>query len=293
MELTYAQIQDAQRNDLAAVTAVIAATESRIENLARKAASRMGDRRADYVDEFTQVGRVAVWEAIPRFQGDNTDSFFAFVHRTVETTLNDSLRDERNGGADHDALKVFTQMLDLSDGDVFLAEKLSQTVPPKGKRLGVDRASAARMAWQGAQYLDAVVHSADGEDDQSSYAGALASSIGIPEEMITAADLSAEDKRVKHAIVHGILDVMAPVQAEALRYSYGISDYECYGTGDAGDLDGMAEVMGINWKQAQDARSRGHKAFAKRYVKAVATSDWHAQELTATAATNLGRGGRK
>lgn len=161
--LTLAQIADAQRNDLDAITAVVQATESRVTSLAHDAASRMGTSYGEYLAEFTQTGRVAVWEAIKRFDGTSVDSFYAFIYRTVDTVLMDTMRSERHGGADPDAVKVFASMLDEAEGDVHLAEKLSQTLPPKGKRLGAERAYAARIAWQGSVSIDKT----SGDDETS------------------------------------------------------------------------------------------------------------------------------
>lgn len=175
--LTLAQIADAQANDISAVTAVVQATESRVTTLARKAASRMGTSYADYVDEFTQAGRVAVWEAIPRFDGATVDSFYAFIYRTVETTLTDAVRNERHAGADENAVKVFASVLDEAKGDIYLAERLAQTLPPKGKRLGADRAYAARVAWQGSVSIDKT----SDEEEGSSILHTLAVSDQTPE----------------------------------------------------------------------------------------------------------------
>jgi hypothetical protein len=83
------------------------------------------------------------------------------------------------------------------------------------------------------------------------------------------------------------------VQAEAVRMSFGIADRKCFGTGDSGDLEGLAEALEVSPVQARDARSRGLKSFAKGFIKLFATSDEHAAELTAEAAKNLSPRGRK
>src|ERR1044072_333587 len=82
---------------------------------------------------------------------------------TIEAVLKDKVREARNQGADEDALKVFASMLEKADGDVYLAEKFAQTVPPKGRRLSAARAQAARMSWQGTQSFEAL--SATGRDE--------------------------------------------------------------------------------------------------------------------------------
>ncbi|WP_328950456.1 sigma-70 family RNA polymerase sigma factor [Streptomyces sp. NBC_00184] len=177
--LSIATINAAQDNDLAAVAEVIEATESRISVLAGKAALRMaphrGPRFADYRDEFSQVGRVAVWDALGRFKDTTEDAFMRYVYTTVENTLKDAVRAERNGnaGADENAVKTFAAMLEAADGDVYEAAKLAQTIPPKGKRLSADRAEAARMAWQGAVSLDKVTTATDNADADGSLSDIL------------------------------------------------------------------------------------------------------------------------
>jgi RNA polymerase sigma factor (sigma-70 family) len=305
--LTLALIADAQTNGLEGTTAVLEAMQGRIGKLADAAARRMdqsgGAGFHDFREDFRQDAALAMFEALPRFDGDTVDAFYAFMWNTIENTLKDKVRETRNGGADSDAVKVFGSMLEKADGDVFLAEKMAQTVPPKGRRLSADRAQAARLAWQGAEslYAPSVRVSGVGAGGNGlgeyeatySHAENLATALGVPEDLITPEDITSEERRQKHAIVNAILDAMGENQARALRHSYGIGDVTCYGTGDAGDLDGLAAELGLTPIQARDARTKGHKAFAKRYIKAVATSEAHEKELTEAAAVNLGRGGRK
>jgi RNA polymerase sigma factor (sigma-70 family) len=290
--LTLDTIRAAQGNDLNATTDVIKATESRVMALANRAASRMrdGSRRAlDHVEEFAQIGRVAVWESLSRFEGDSVDSFYGFVYATVERRLLDAVREERTPGADSDALKVFLSMLPLADNDGHLAEKMSQTVPPKGRRLSADRANAARLAWQGTDSLDAFTPG-DPDEGTDSIADTLASALGIPEDLLTSADFTADESRRKHAIVNAILDLMGQGQRDVIRHSFGIGGVEDFGYGREDNRDAeLAAFLGTAVGNLRPARTKGLKSFAKRYVKAVATSPEHAAELTEAAAKNVGR----
>jgi RNA polymerase sigma factor (sigma-70 family) len=162
MELSFSQIVAAQANDLLATAAVIAATESRVESLAGKAANRMsksGASFAEYREEFAQVARIAVWESLGRFTGDSVDTFFRFVYTTVEGTLLDAVRAERDQapGVDMNAAKTFAAMIHAAEGDVYEAERLAQVIPPKGRRLSPALANAARLAWQGTTSIDTPV----------------------------------------------------------------------------------------------------------------------------------------
>ncbi|WP_367136471.1 MULTISPECIES: hypothetical protein [Streptomyces] len=279
-------VRAAQAHDLDATTAVIAATESRISVLARKAARRMaesGPRHDDFYEEFTQQGRIAVWEALERFDETVTADFLGFAYTTVETTLLGATRAERNQGVDADAAKTFLSMLNRSGGDPFLAEKLAQTVPPAGRRLSADRAHAARLAYQGADSLDAP---APGGGDEPWEPGT--SSYGVPEELITPDDLNREASRVKHALVHGVLDTMGAGQAYVLRATFGVDPVVFYGKNND---DELAADMGTTAKAVREARSKGLKAFGKRYVQAVAQTSEEADDLTAAMTARLTRKG--
>jgi DNA-directed RNA polymerase specialized sigma24 family protein len=305
--LTIDTVREAQDSGLTATTAVIKATESRITTLADKAARRLapagGDRYRDHRDEFEQVGRVAVWESLSRFRGETVDSFFAFMYATVERTLLDAVRDARygNAGVDKDAIKVFMSMLERADGDHALAEKFAQSVPPKGQRLSADRANAARLAFEGSHSLDAPLPTEDPTaSDFGTYADALSYEFSyrgqydVPDDLIEPDDLNREDRRVKHAIVHGILDVMGDGQRAVIKHSFGIDGALTFGHGDSGDDDALAAFLRMEVRNLRPARSKGLRGFAKRYVKAVAHNDEKvADELTEAAERNLSAGGRK
>ncbi|RCH68738.1 hypothetical protein DT019_08670 [Streptomyces sp. SDr-06] len=285
-------IHAAQRNDLDGIKAVLEALEGRIATLARAAANRMkltGSHFSDHYEDASQEASLALWEALPRFAGETVDSFFAFMYSSMDNRLKDKSRSEMNAGIDKDAIKVFASMLERADGDQHLAEQLAQSVPPKGIRLGADRARAARLAWQGTTSLDSQMSETELPWSDTN----LTSPWGVPGDLVTAEDLNGEDRAAKIATVNAVLDSMSDNQANALRLSYGIGGAQCFGTGEAGDLPGLAAALGLGIIPARDARVKGHKTFAKRYIKAVARDDAEAEELTAIAAERLGRGGRK
>ncbi|MFJ9671104.1 sigma factor [Streptomyces sp. NPDC101221] len=257
--LTLETIKAAQDNDLNAITEVIKATETRIGHIAY----RLG-ASADQRDEFTQVGRVAVWEALPRWEGDSVDSFYAFMHRTVEGKIKDASREERAQGAtgaDRDALAVFAACLKEAKGDVDAAEHLCGTLPPKGRRLSPERARAARLAWEGTVSLDMP----NTDDEGGSLAEIIASDYGVPDDLITVDDLNAEDKRRKSAVVRAVIDSMGAKQAYALRARWGIDAPES-GTGAEADAE-VAEAIGVTPSQVGSIRNKAHRSFANRYGK--------------------------
>lgn len=274
--LTMAEVQSAQQGDATATEAVLRAMDGRIQSIAVSEARRcLGDAQT-LAEEFAQSARIAVWEALPRFSGESVDEFFAFMHSTALAVVRDSAGEERNPGADRDALKIFKYWVQRCDGDPFLAEKMCQTVPPQGgRRLGRDRAHAARLAWQPTLEIDAPHKAADREHDATStIAEVLSSSWGVPEELITAGDLSAEDTRQRVAAVRAILDVMGQQTANVLRGSFGIAPMSLFNfaRGDNGDAE-LAEALGMTEKQVKTGRSKGYKSFAERWVPFVSKGD--------------------
>jgi RNA polymerase sigma factor (sigma-70 family) len=165
--LTIDTIRAAQDNDLAATTAVIEWTESRVQRHAEIAARRIaphgGAAFANYREEFVQIARIAVWDSLSRFTDGTVDSFERYAFTTIENKLKDEVRSARNSGGavDENAMKTFAAMVEAADGDAYEAAKLCQTIPPKGRRLSADRAEAARLAWQGNVSLDKPVSTSE------------------------------------------------------------------------------------------------------------------------------------
>jgi hypothetical protein len=368
-ELTFAQITAAQAYDQDAVTAVLAEMDSRIHSLASKSAGILATnpaRFADYAEEFRQDAMVALLEYLPRWAGDSVDAFREYLYGAMAGELKAKVSGERHSGVDRNAFSTFKAMVAEADGDVYLAEKLAQTLPEKGKRLSADRANAARLAWQGPVSIDktsddedetSILHTLAVTDESNDeirpkvgqgaalealavlqrYSSARSVLSALPrsaedvdaiedtvtitrdsakyvteavailrsyvstvadgelaEDLREVADERREERAARIGMVHTSLDGMrSKVQAEAVRMSFGIADRKCFGTGDSGDLEGLAEALEVSPVQARDARSRGLKSFAKGFIKLFATSDEHAAELAGEAAKNLSPRGRK
>ncbi|MFC9191416.1 sigma-70 family RNA polymerase sigma factor [Streptomyces cyaneofuscatus] len=301
--LTIDQVYAAQANDLGAIGAVLDAMQGRINSLADIAARRMtenGMRFDEHRDDLRQDAALAMFEALPRFVGNDVDTFFGFMWSTIEETLKDKVRAIRNPGVDKDAVKVFAAMLEKAGGDLYVAEKFAQTVPPKGRRLSADRAAAARMTWVGPKSLDAPARSTlySYEDDSQvactrSLEAELAATLGVPDDLVTSADLSAEERREKIAMVNGILDTLSPQQRAVVRHSFGIGGDTCYGYGDESDNEGMAAELGMKPAHVPPARTKGMRNFAAKWIEATAYDDEEAAMLTAVAQQRLTNGGRK
>mgnify|MGYP001302554136 CR=1 FL=1 len=279
MDLTIDTIKRAQQGDNAAFEDVLNALQPMLVCLAREASRLAGG--SDYAEqaEYLQSARIAVWEALPRFTKDTPEDFTRFIRATVSGVLRGEAWEVRHQGSDRDAVAIFKKMLDIADGDEMLAERLCQIVPPPGKRLSADRARAARLAWRPRVSLSVLPEREE----------PVAHSI-----FTDGADVDADElARTKRRLVHAILESMGARQRDVLRYSFGI-DAPYYGHGDAGHDDELADVLSCTIRQVRDARTKGLKAFAKRYIPVVADGNSQlAEELRAAADKQLSRGGRK
>lgn len=205
----------------------------------------------------------------PRWNGDTVDSFFAFMHKTVQSKIQDAARDEKNQGAtgaDHDAIKVFAACVSEANGDLAVAERLCQTLPPKGRRLSPERAYAARTAWEGPVSLDMP----NGENG-ASFADLIASDYGVPDDLVEAGDLARSTRDRKIKTVHAVLDSMGTKQAHVLKSTYGIDPVPCLGTGAEADAE-LAAKLEMQPKAVKTVRRQAHLSFENRYRKVTGMS---------------------
>ncbi|QDQ14304.1 sigma factor [Streptomyces spectabilis] len=257
--LTVDTITAAQANDMTAMSEVIRAMEPKLGQIA----SRIGG--ASNRDEFMQVGRIALWEGIGRFTGGTVDNFTAFIYKTVEGAVQEAAREERVGGAtgaDRDAVKIFSACVKEANGDLDTAEKLTQTLPPKGRRLSEIRARAARMAWEGMASLD-MPNSVGGE---SALTNLLVSDYGVPDDLISEQDRAAATRNAKIKMIRAVLDTMGDKQRYILKSTYGVDPVPCLGTGAEADTE-LAERLTTKASTVRVLRNQAHKSFANRYTR--------------------------
>ncbi|MGY5131295.1 hypothetical protein ACWGJW_02540 [Streptomyces nigrescens] len=184
IDLSAETIAAAKNNDLAAVTLVIEATEERVTQLARKYATTGGRTDMALLEDFAQVGRVAVWESLSRFNGATVAEFFSFMNTTVSGLLSIERKTQTRQGVSKDAAQRFENALSMTGGDAYEAERLVQDRAAMGsefKTLSKDLAYAARISWQGSDAIDAPLNNGD-DDAHRTVADNLVSEYGTPEE---------------------------------------------------------------------------------------------------------------
>jgi RNA polymerase sigma factor (sigma-70 family) len=269
IELTEQQIADAKNNDLGAVSAVVTATDERVVQVARKFATTSGRTDLDLADDLAQVGRIAVWQAIGRFEGASVAQFFTYIDRTLNTALSDERRALTRHGVAPQAAKDFEKAIIAAKGDPYDAERIVCTAEVMGARkMSPEMAYAARLSWQGIEYLDAPAPDADG--GTVSRWDAVCDTVGLPAELMTPNDVRTARQRVVREHVRATLDKLSERMSGVLRRDYGIGDVPYYGDEVAAADDEMAANMGLTPYQVQQARTKGRARFAELYVKGAA-----------------------
>ncbi|MFE9026205.1 sigma factor [Streptomyces iakyrus] len=260
IDLSIEQITAARNNDLSAVSAVLEATEDRVQQLARRYATTGGRTDADLMDDLAQVGRVAVWEALSRFAGSTVAEFFTYVDRTVNGKLSDERKVQTRQGVSREIAALFEKALTEAAGDPYEAERLCTDADHMGRRrMSPEMAYAARLSWQGCEYLDAPVPGENANQDAT-----IGDRIGAYE--IARAEANDElSTRRKETIrrVHETLDLMAPEQEAVLSAEYGIGDFPCIGRD---DYRGLAEVANVAYTAVESVRDEALKNFRTLYL---------------------------
>lgn len=268
IDLTFEQISAAKNNDLSAVTAVIEATEERVQQLARRFSSVGGRLDADLLEDLAQIGRIAVWECIARFEGLTVAEFFVFIDSTVQGRMSNERKEEKRQGVSREVAAVFESALSLANGDAYAAEKIAQDagMVTAKRRLSPEMALAARLSYQGMQSLDVPVGGgADGLDGDMTLADLLAEKVGVPADLLEPSDFERARRQETTDRVHATLDRMGKQNQLVLKALTGIDPIGFYG---AENDDDLSADHGIPRDRIKVIRSLGKKRFAELYTLA-------------------------
>jgi RNA polymerase sigma factor (sigma-70 family) len=267
IDLTFEQIAAAKANELEAVTAVLAETEARVQQLARRYATVNGWLDADLMEDFAQIGRVAVWQAVARFEGESVAQFFTYIDRTVSGVLADERRTETRQGVSEMAAKDFETALRMAGGDPYEAERLVTMAEAMGaRRMSPEMAFAARLSWQGADRLDAPAGGEGGQDttlgDTLTYAGTY----GVPDDLITDRDRETARQREIKGYVHAALGKLGDRARNILKGTYGIDGAVPY-FGNENEAEFCAFLGIPRQTDLRSQRSKAKARFAEVYLK--------------------------
>ncbi|MFD5644920.1 sigma factor [Streptomyces anulatus] len=265
VELTDEQITAAKANDITAVTAIIEATEERVRQIAWPHATRVGTHDAALFEELIQVGRVAVWEALTRFEGDTAAQFFAFMNSTVKGKLSDERRRQTRQGVSQSAAARFEMALSLCDGKPFDAEKyVADRAHMHDRAMSPELARAARLSWQGQEPLSMREGEICAGVDGSTRLSFLTSDVGVPDDLIEPRDVISAERRIVVDRVRETLDALPTQQEAALSSYYGIGDYPDFGAAD--DARGIAAVADVPVGAVESLLEHAHDAFRTAYL---------------------------
>ncbi|MFC9651443.1 sigma factor [Streptomyces sp. NPDC056937] len=266
IDLTEAQIADAKANDLEAVTAVVAATEERVQQLARRYATGSGRTDQDLVEDLAQIGRIAVWESLARFNGKTVAEFFTFIDRTLKGTMSDERKEATRQGVSRAVAADFERALSLASGDAYEAEFLVTTTEAMGARkMSPEMAYAARLSYQGLEYLDAPMGSGPDTGEAMTLADTLADETGVPADLLEPSDYEKARRKGTSVKVRKVLSRLGEHQRIVLMALTGIVPVDFYGTERDGEL---SAAYGIPREQIRVSRNKGKDRFAELWLAA-------------------------
>lgn len=266
IDLSIEQIRSAQSNDLSAVTQVVEAMDQRIGQLANRHASKGGKLNLDLFEELEQIGRIECWESIAKFGGETVAEFFTYMDRTISGKMGDIRRSETRQGVSAQTSKFFEIALSECGGDPYAAERYAAGEAFGERKLSKDNAYAARLAWQGMEYLDAPMSGGNDGDDTPTLGTLMAQTVpDLPEDLVTSADREAERKRVIRDRVHATLAKLGTQSAYVLRAMYGINPAPFHGF-DAQADEEIAAVFGSTPGKVRVVRSKAKARFRELYL---------------------------
>lgn len=262
IDLTPEQLAAAKAGELDAVTAVIKATEERVIQLARRYATINGHVNADLAEELAQIGRIAVWRCLERYvEPYDVAMFFSYMDHTVSGTLSDARRSEQRPGVSQQAAKDFETAYRLAGGDPYEAQRLASTDAMGTRKMSPELAYAARLSWQGVDYLDAPVYDDDG-GDTSTFAASVADKYGVNADLVEPSDIERVRRAETRERVHATLGRMGGQQRDILKGTFGISPAPLFGTEND---DELAAYAGVARTQVRANRSKAKDRFRDLY----------------------------
>ncbi|MFE4860782.1 hypothetical protein [Streptomyces sp. NPDC056670] len=264
-QLTHTQIENAKSNDLEAVSSVIRETEELVTARARRFATTDGHIDTDLWEDLAQVGRIAVWEGISTFAGNEPAQFMAHLDQSINRAMADARREVTRPGVSIYTAKRFEKAITLSAGDPYDAEKIATSDAMGDDKLTPELAYSARLSWVGADSLDRLIFEPGFMEGISTFslADAISAETGVPADLLDSGDISAHRRGVIREQVHRALGLLSERQRYVLKAAHGISPVPQYvpGTDDA-ELAGELDVTPY---QVQQARTKGRKRFSELY----------------------------
>lgn len=261
-QLTHAQISDAKNNDLDAITSVIRETEELVCRRARRYATTSGHTDTDLAEDLAQVGRIAVWESISTFAGEDPAQFISHLDRQLSRAMADARREATRPGVSPRVAKAFEDAICMAHGDPYNAEKIATSDALGQDRMSPELANAARMSWMGLDSLDRPFN-IDIAGQHVTLGDVVAQETGMPADLVDSSDIARHRRDVIREQVHRVLGLLSERQRHVLKAAHGISPVPQYRPG-VDDAE-LADDMSVTPYQVQQARTKGQKRFSELY----------------------------
>ncbi|MEV7582215.1 sigma-70 family RNA polymerase sigma factor [Streptomyces erythrochromogenes] len=258
---TAEQIAAAKENDIEAVAALIAETETLVQQRANEYAKRAGRVDADLADDLAQAGRIRIWECLAKFDGDTPREFMSYIDKALHTAMSEQRRTIRRPGVSERTARDFELAITLAGGYPYDAVRIACTDEMGPRRMTRDRAYAALLSWLGTDSLDRPYNA--GEFGQEFTLGdVVAAEVGVPSDLVESADHASASRKAVREQVHRTLGLLSDRQRHVLKADHGVAPVGFYGDGPDAVL---AEDMGVTPYQVKQARVKGKGRFSELY----------------------------
>ncbi|MFE4610016.1 sigma-70 family RNA polymerase sigma factor [Streptomyces niveus] len=259
--LTAELISAAKSNDLAAISALIAETDSIVINRARHHASDKGHLDHDLAEDLMQAGRVRLWESLPTFEGKERGEFLAWVEKVLHSAMTEHRRAVKFQGVSMTTAKDFERAIELAAGDPYDAARIATTDAMGPRKMTRDRAYAALLSWLGADSLDRPLNDVL-YGEAITLGDVISAESGVPADLLDPRDYESTRRKTVRSQVHRVLGKLSDRQRHVLKADHGIAPVGHYGDGP--DVE-LADDMGVTPYQVKQARVKGKNRFSELY----------------------------
>ncbi|MEU5429014.1 sigma-70 family RNA polymerase sigma factor [Streptomyces olivoreticuli] len=260
--LTVELISAAKANELEAVAAVIAETETLVLQRAEHYATLKGRLDHDLVEDLAQAGRIRIWESLAKFDGETFGEFMRYIDKALHSAMGDHRRTLTRPGVTATASKDFDLALTLAAGDPYEAARVASTAEMGPRKMSPGHAYAALLSWLGTDSLDRPLNE-DLYGDTITLGDVVAAESGIPADLLNHADYESTRRKTIRKQVHHALGLLSERQRHVLKADHGVSPVRDYGQ--HGSDAELAADMNTTPKAVHEARCKAQKRFAELY----------------------------
>ncbi|WP_327304721.1 sigma factor [Streptomyces sp. NBC_01298] len=258
---TAEQIAAAKGNDIDAVSAVIAETETLIIQRANEYAKASGRIDRDLAEDLAQEGRIMVWQCLAKFEGETPREFMAYLDKALRTAMADQWRSIRRPGVSERTARDFELAITLAGGYPYDAVRVACTDAMGPRKMSRERAYAALLSWLGIDSLDRPYNERD-FGEYFTLGDVIAFKSGVPADLVDSTDYASTSRKAVRDQVHFVLGKLSDRQRHVLKADHGIAPVGFYGDGPDSVL---ADDMGATPYQVKQARVKGKARFAALY----------------------------